>query len=154
APGTPWPQTELNLDRAWQLAQGGSITVAVLDTGVDSSGSPQLAGQVSSGPDIAGAAHTDCVGHGTFLAGLIAAKSGTGSEFLGIAPQAHIYAVAVTDQSGATTPAAIARGIDAAVAAGAAVIDVGVPTSTDSAQLAEAVHRATAAGVLVVAPAT
>lgn len=154
APGTPWAVRALDLARAQQLGTGGGVTVAVLDTGVQTGAARQLAGQVTDGPHIEGPAGRDCVGHGTFVAGLIAARPGTGNGFVGIAPGAHVYALAVTDDTGATSPGAIAAGIDAAVAAHARVIDVSVATTTGSAKLTQAVRHATAAGSLVVAPAT
>ncbi|MFD8723549.1 S8 family serine peptidase [Streptomyces sp. NPDC059629] len=152
----PWTVTRLDLARTQQLSTGRGITVAVVGSGVERGASKQLDGQVVDAPDIAGhgSAAKDCVGHGTVLAGLIAAKPAAGTGFVGIAPGAKIYSVAVTDSTGATTPDAIAAGIDAAIAAHAQVIDVAVATPTASAQLQTAVHNATKAGSLVVAPAT
>ncbi|WP_333769026.1 S8 family serine peptidase [Streptomyces sp. IBSBF 2435] len=153
APGMSWPSLSYDLGGTWQLSQGSGVTVAVIDTGVAASGVPQLSGQVSDGPRIKGPAGTDCVGHGTFVAGLIAGRAAA-TGFSGVAPRAHVLSLAVTDDQGATTPALIATGIDAAVAGGARVIDVSVPTATPSKALASAVKRAIAAGSLVVAPAT
>jgi hypothetical protein len=87
------------------------------------------------------------------MAGLIAARPATGTGFVGIAPGARIYALAVTDSTGTATAHGIAAGIDAAVAAHAQIIDVAVTTSTPSEALANAVHEAIAAGSLIVAPA-
>lgn len=155
ASGTPWTAARMGLAQAHQLSTGRGITVAVLGSGVEQGASKQLAGQVVDGPTIAGhgSAAKDCVGHGTVLAGLIAARPLAGTGFVGIAPGARIYSLSVTDATGAATAHDIAEGIDAAVAAHAQVIDVGVTTSTPSEALAKAVSKATAAGSLVVAPA-
>lgn len=148
--GPAWPGLSSDLDRAWTLSQGASVTVAVLDTGVAARGVPGLAGQVTFGTPSAG---TDCVGHGTFVAGLVAGRQdATGSS--GVAPLAHVLSVAVTDGSGNTTADRIAAGIDAAVAARAPVIDVSVGTPTPSPGLRQAVTNAIAAGAVVIAPAT
>lgn len=143
---TAWPGVLPDLTHAWALSQGAGITVAVLDTGV-AGGMPQLAGRVSG-------AGADCVGHGTFVAGLIAAATDPKTGFSGMAPQAHIDAVPVTDQLGDTSPDQIAHGIDAAVAAHAQVIDVSVATPATSPALQRSVAAAIAAGSVVIAPAT
>lgn len=155
ASGTPWTVARLDLAQAHQLSTGRGITVAVLGSGVEQGASKQLAGQVVNGPTIAGngSAAKDCVGHGTVLAGLIAARPVTGNGFVGIAPGARIYSLSVTDNAGAATPHSIAQGIDAAVAAHAQIIDVAVVTSETSPALTKAVRKATAAGSLIVAPA-
>jgi hypothetical protein len=151
---SPWPGMAPDLNRAWRVAQGASITVAVVDTGVAAGDVPQLAGQVTSGPTVPGATGGDCIGHGTFVAGLIAAHHDQTTGFSGVAPLSHVLSVTVSDQSGNTTPGQIAAGINAAVAAGASVIDVSLVTATPDPALNQAVANATAAGDLVVAPAT
>jgi len=71
---------------------GTGITVAVLDTGVDST-HPDLAGKVIAAEDFTGdgAGVLDVVGHGTHVASIIA---GTGAasngQFAGVAPDAQI----------------------------------------------------------------
>jgi hypothetical protein len=152
--GAPWPTLAPDLEQAWQLTQGASTTVAVLDTGVAAAGAPQLAGQVTAGPAEAGPADQDCVGHGTFVASVIAARADPATGFSGVAPGSHVYALAVTDHAGNATPATIAAGINAATAQGARIIDVSIATPTSSPELASAVRDAVSAGALVVAPAT
>ncbi|WP_051951683.1 S8 family serine peptidase [Actinacidiphila yeochonensis] len=155
---TPWQQTALRPSGAWTVSQGAGVTVAVVDTGVDASGTPELAGRVTAGPDTAtGRAHaagSDCVGHGTFVAGLIAAgPAGPDDRFAGVAPQARVFAVRVTDASGAATADHVAAGIDAAVAGGAGVVDVPIALAAGSPALTSAVAAAVRHDVLVVAPA-
>ena len=139
---------------AWQLTEGDGVKVAVLDTGFANTGSGQLAGAVTLGPDEVSQGHTgtDCVGHGTFVAGLIAARPAAGTTVVGIAPKAHIYAVAVTDSQGATSPAVLAAGITAAVNAGVKIIDVSVTSSQSSSALVKSIAYAKAHSVLVIAP--
>jgi hypothetical protein len=151
--GTPWPGLSSDLDQAWQLSQGASVTVAVLDTGVADAGVTELAGQVTAGPKITGAADEDCVGHGTFVAGLIAGHANAATGFSGVAPAAHVVSFAVTGKAGGVTADQIAQGINSAVAQGVRIIDVSVATPVPSTGLADAVRKAIAAGVLIVAPA-
>jgi type VII secretion-associated serine protease mycosin len=150
----PWAQQQLRPSSVWDLTQGAGQTVAVLDSGV-SAAAPALAGAVLPGLDVAtgGPASTDCAGHGTFVAGLIAARPAAGSGFAGVAPQARILPVNVINSNGDATPSAVADGIYFALAHGATVIDVcPAVTPGPSAALAAAVESALARNVVVVAP--
>ncbi|MEU9078442.1 S8 family serine peptidase [Kitasatospora sp. NPDC048538] len=152
---TPWAQAYLRPEAAWELSRGAGVTVAVVGSGVDP-GSGVLEGRLTPGPREYGGtgdSTRDCVGHGTFLAGLVAARRQDGVGFAGIAPEARILAVAVTDDAGNTTPAALAKGIRDAADGGARVIAVGVTVSTGEAELADAVRHAAERGALVIAPA-
>lgn len=152
---TPWDQSYLGVAQAWAVGQGAGVTVAVLGSGVDGA-SGVFGDRLALGPreDGTGSSGRDCVGQGTFVAGLIAAGQQDGTGFAGIAPQARILAVAVTDDSGRSTPAALAAGIRAAVDGGARVIDLAVTVPAPAPALLAAVDYAAGRGALVVAPAT
>ncbi|MFF7634576.1 S8 family serine peptidase [Kitasatospora sp. NPDC008050] len=151
---TPWPQTFLRPDQAWQLNQGAGVTVAVLGSGV-ADGSGLLTGRLDDAATLPGGGDPthDCVGHGSFLAGLIAADHRSDTGFAGLAPRARILAVGVTDNTGASTADLLAKGIRAASDKGARVIDVGVTLSGGNDALAAAVRDAVGKGALIVAPA-
>jgi len=156
--GRPWAQGELEPSSAWSLTQGSGQTVAVLDSGV-SAAAPALAGAVLAGLDVGtrSPADTDCGGHGTFVAGIIAARPQPGSGFAGVAPQARILPVNVLNpnqlDSNDPVPAAdVAAGINYAVSHGATVIDVSPSvTPPPSPALQAAVAGALASNVVVVA---
>ncbi|MFD7578482.1 S8 family serine peptidase [Kitasatospora sp. NPDC059817] len=151
---TPWAQTYLRPEAAWQLSRGAGVTVAVVGSGVDPA-SGVLEGRLTPGPREYGPGDStrDCVGHGTFLAGLIAARRQDGIGFAGLAPEARILGVAVTDDVGNTTPALLAKGIRDAADGGARIIAVGLALSTGEAELGDAVRYAGGKGALVIAPA-
>ncbi|MEV7289971.1 S8 family serine peptidase [Streptomyces sp. NPDC093252] len=143
----PWAQQKLELTRAHQLSTGAGVTVAVIDTGV-ASGVAALKGRVSG----AGTGATeDCVGHGTFVASVIAARPAAGSGFSGVAPDARILAVRAIDSTGAPDPARVAQGIRSAVDAGAEVISVSLAFTSASDALKSALDHAADEDVLVVA---
>ncbi|MFD5189676.1 S8 family serine peptidase [Streptomyces sp. NPDC058357] len=146
----PWPQQYIAPSRAWDTTRGAGATVAVVDTGVDAVHSPALAGRVTPASAAAG---TDCIGHGTFVAGLIAAAPRPGTGFAGVAPEARIIAVRATASDGTATANSVAAGIDAAVARRARVIDVPIALARSSPALAAAVRDAGRHGALVIAPA-
>jgi membrane-anchored mycosin MYCP len=93
----PPAQQMLDIDQAQQFSKGDGVTVAVIDTGVNPH--PFLANdnRLESGGDYIlrdGTALIDCDGHGTIVAGIIAANpQGANTAFTGVAPDAKILAI-------------------------------------------------------------
>jgi membrane-anchored mycosin MYCP len=87
-------QLALNLSEAWQHSRGEGQTVAVIDTGVRPG--PRLP-NVEGGGDFVESTDglTDCDGHGTLVAGLIAAQPGD-DGFSGVAPAARLISIRQT----------------------------------------------------------
>ncbi len=119
------------LPRVWPLTQGGGVTVAVLDSGVQAS-VPDLRGVVLPGGDVTGQLtngekdfNTVGSGHGTMMSVLIAGQ-GYGTGIVGVAPRAKILPVVVNAgvSDGTAAPGAMAAGIRYAAEHGARVIDV------------------------------
>ncbi|NYH54481.1 hypothetical protein HNR06_004070 [Nocardiopsis arvandica] len=145
---TPWTHHFLGLSRAHELSTGEGAGVALLVPEVDG-GVPALAGAVEGGRS------TDCLGFGTSLAGVVAARRVEGSGLLGVAPGASVTAVATGDpRTGMATSQEVAAGIESAVDSGARVVLVGTGSWEGSAALESAVAAAEEADALVVAPAT
>ena len=162
--GQPWALRRVLLPQLWRSATGKGVTVAVIDTGVGDT-NPQLRGAVTAGPDYlpgrSGNSLTDPDGHGTMVAGIIAARPSGATGFVGLAPEAHILSIRQNDTQGDGTPDTLAEAVDAAVAAHVGVVNISqdvtengrpAPVAPDS-PLARAVARAVAAGVVVVAAA-
>ncbi|MEU8986967.1 type VII secretion-associated serine protease mycosin [Streptomyces sp. NPDC048558] len=89
-----WVLDAFAAEDVWAVSQGEGVTVAVVDSGVDTS-HPDLTGQVLEGKDFTGGgnAHEDLMGHGTAMASIIAAHghgSGNASGMMGLAPKAKI----------------------------------------------------------------
>ncbi|WEP00899.1 S8 family serine peptidase (plasmid) [Streptomyces sp. FXJ1.172] len=144
----PWAQQSLGLGRVGRYTTGSGITVGVVDTGV-APGAERLAGRVEA----TGGAAEDCVGHGTFVAGLIAASPSPGGGLSGVAPGARIVAERGTGQVGTAGAAAVAQGIRAAVQDGATVVDVSAALPARTQELTAALAFAADHDALVVAPA-
>jgi type VII secretion-associated serine protease mycosin len=128
--------------------------VAVVDTGVSAS-APALAGAVAAGRDVVsgGRADNDCSGHGTFIAGLLAARPTAGSGLAGVAPAVRVLPIRVTDNPDTVDPAMLAAGILAAADASARVVAVSVSIPADLAAVRAAVAYAQRRDVLVIAAA-
>lgn len=151
----PWAQQRLGLQRVWPITQGQGVTVAVVDTGVDGQ-QPFLAGAVLPGTDVingGGSADTDCDGHGTFVAGIVAGRQLPGFGFSGVAPEATILPVRQANSTSDGTAQSLADGIRAAVSQHARVINVSIVTAQPTLGLALAIRFALAHDVVVVAAA-
>lgn len=155
----------LDVERAWQHATGRGVTVAVVDSGVDTR-NPHLGDVVVDGADLVDPSgdaqgRTDTAGHGTAVAGQIAARRVDGSGVVGLAPDARLLAVRAyvedTDRGRsdgtAPTTARMAAGIRWAVEHGATIINVSLSSPVDDPELRAAVDAAAARGALVVASA-
>ncbi|MFE0350306.1 S8 family serine peptidase [Streptomyces griseoluteus] len=144
-----WSRQRLDLDRLHAHGTGAGMTVALIDTGV-APGAAGLDGRVTATGDAA----EDCVGHGTFLAGLIAGDGGDNPRMAGVAPRAKILALRGTDRRGTPDAGLVTAAVRTATDAGVDVIAVGVALPRRDARLTRAVADARRRGVVVVAAAT
>ncbi|GAA3759715.1 type VII secretion-associated serine protease mycosin [Streptomyces tremellae] len=158
-PGTPWPLQRILFDELWKDTKGKGVRVAVIDTGVDTA-NRQLKGAVDAeaGKDYLGRTHgtTDTVGHGTKVAGIIAARPRAGTGFVGIAPEATIIPIRQNDEKNSGKSDTMAEAIEYAVDQHAGVINISQDTSEPlgpQSKLAKAVRYALAHQVVVVASA-
>ncbi|MFJ9804976.1 type VII secretion-associated serine protease mycosin [Streptomyces wuyuanensis] len=171
--GRPWALQRVLLDELWKQSTGKGVRVAVIDTGVDVK-NPQLtpAVDVKSGrnfldknlKDASGNkiergnenGTTDTVGHGTKVAGIIAARPVEGTGFVGLAPGATIIPIQQNDAEGHGTAKTLAAAVDHAVAEGAGVINISQDTAgavEPAPELKQAIDRALARDIVVVASA-
>jgi type VII secretion-associated serine protease mycosin len=161
--GVPWPQQRYDPKRLAGLADGRDVTVAVIDSGVDAH-NPQLVGAVQAGTDQldGGNSVLDCVGHGTGVAGIIAARPVNGGPLRGLAPGATILALRVSElvelEDGKTTgrrgtAAGFAAAIHEAVDRHAKVINLSLVSYLDDPAVREAVQFARHHNVVLVAAA-
>lgn len=146
---------QIGADRAWGVVTGNtSITIAVLDSGVDLD-HPDLIDNLVPGVNLLalGKPPEDDNGHGTAVAGILAAKGNNGVGGSGVMWDARIMPIKVLDRHGEAQVENLARGIRTAVELGAKVILMAVSSIHHSAQLEQAVQQAEERGVVVVAAA-
>jgi len=150
-----WGLTKIQAQAAWDTTTGdASVLVAVVDTGVDYN-HPDLQGQVVKGWDFGNndADPMDDQGHGTHVAGTIAALGDNGTGVVGVAYKTKILAIKVLGSDGSGDTAAIAKGILKAQELGAKVINLSLGGDQPSQVLKDAVDRVTAKGTLCVVAA-
>ncbi|WP_341956392.1 S8 family serine peptidase [Microbacterium sp. LWH13-1.2] len=163
SPEAPIALAELGAEEANRLATGKGIVVAIVDSGIDAS-NPHLAGVVIGGVDLVGDGEradgmSDTTGHGTAIAGQIAAQPVPGSGVVGLAPDARLLSVRAfrstqqqdVDKGYGPTSQRLADGIHWAADNGADIINVSMSQDSDTAELRAAVEHAAAVGALVVA---
>ncbi|WP_236028473.1 S8 family serine peptidase [Paractinoplanes lichenicola] len=150
-----WDLARVRADGAWPHSTGAGVTVAVIDSGVDAA-HPDLAGHVLPGADFLAGTEgtaTDPYGHGTHVAGTIAALTGNGEGIAGMAPDAKILPVRVLDANGNGYMSDVANGIAYAADHGADVINLSVSATSQVGAVTNAVAYARGKGVVVVAAA-
>jgi subtilisin family serine protease len=167
APTDPLAPAQWYLDRihafdAWPSPPTGltAVRVAVVDSGIDG-GHPEFAGKIVAARSfVAGSPLTDQQGHGTFVAGEIAAATDNGVGIAGIAPAAQLVVAKIVGPDGTIAPQTEARAIRWVVDEGARVINLSISAVRDplssahdsySAAEAAAVRFAVAHDALVVA---
>lgn len=145
-----WALARLGAEQAWAHTRGDGVTVAVLDTGVDYI-HPDLAGRVELGRDFIDGDDDpmDVAGHGTHVAGIVAAAAGDGFGVAGIAPGVRILAVRVLDADGQGNYSQVADGIVHAADRGARVINLSLGGDRESELLRSAIDYAASRGAIV-----
>jgi subtilisin family serine protease len=123
-------QWHLTMTRAfdyWEVAPSlAPVRVAVIDSGIDA-GHPELARKIVMAESfVGGSARVDEQGHGTFVAGLIAAHVDNAAGIAGMAPSAELLVAKVVDSDNLIDVEAEARAIRWAVQNGARVINLSI----------------------------
>jgi subtilisin family serine protease len=161
---------------AWRQTTGADVTVAIVDSGIDLV-HPDLVPNLWTNPgeipdngvdddrngyvdDVHGfdfvegdGTPQDVNGHGTHVAGIVAARGGNGIGVTGVAWRARLMAVRVLDGDARGTTTTVAQGIRYAVDNGARVVNLSLAGPSPAGDLESAIRYAGAHGVLIVAAA-
>ncbi len=171
-----WGVKRIGAPAAWDTTRGTGILVAVIDTGIDYT-HPDIADNVWTNPgetpdngidddgngfvdDVLGwdffdgdADTLDDNGHGTHVAGTIAAVGNNGTGIAGVAYESQVMAVRGLGTAGYGAVSDLVNAIEYAVDNGADVINASWSGSGTSQAMSDAIAAARAAGVVFVAAA-
>ena len=145
-----WEYEYCNISEGQKLSgKGKGLVVAVLDTGIDRRHAAFTDTVILDGYDAT--TDTDFVdsdydGHGTAVAGIIAARDG-------IVPEAQIYPVKISDGTGIIYSSCLTAGIYRAVDEGADIINISAGGYSYSVAEKRAVEYAVSKGCIIVAAA-
>lgn len=129
------------------------IKIAVLDSGIDEM-HPDLIGQIKKKYNAIDQKDQikDEFGHGTAVAGIIAAKH-NGIGIKGINPDAEIYAVKVSDDKGVSEIDSLVKGIEWCIQEKVHLINISLGLSSHSDKLERVINEAINSGIVIVASA-
>lgn len=148
-----WYLGQCRFPDVWSAGTGGGVTVAVVDSGVDPNHPDLKANLLPLIDEVAARGKTDVSygvsfsgrdgnGHGTHVAGLIAAVANNGVGIRGASPGVKVLPIKVTSALGETDDVTIAKGIFDAVDQGAQVINLSIGGPDPSLLLLEALNYA------------
>ncbi|NOU79737.1 S8 family serine peptidase [Paenibacillus sp. LMG 31459] len=147
----PWGVKSIHAPQAWSKSTGVHVKIGVIDTGVDFR-HPDLKHSLASGVNLLnrGMMPLDDNGHGTHIAGTLAAAGGT-RGMMGVAPRALIYPVKAFDHSGSAYVSDIVLGIDWCVQNKIDIINMSFGMKNRSKALHDVVIKAYRAGIAIIA---
>jgi type VII secretion-associated serine protease mycosin len=152
--GQQWALDRVSFEPAWRFTAGRGVTVAVIDSGVRAN-HQDLAGSVLPGKDYVTAGsdgRVDPNGHGTHVAGVIAAHVNNAVGIAGGAPGVRIMPIRVLDANGGGVASNVAKGIIWAADHRARVINLSLGGG-QAAGVQQAIRYANSKGAVVVAAA-
>ncbi len=152
--GNQWNLQKISAEEAYDISQGGSVVVAVVDTGVDAS-HPDLVGLVIAGYNTISenSNSQDDHGHGTLVAGTVTAQTNNGKGIASVAYRSSILPIKVLGSDGTGTYDNVSEGIIYAADNKARIINLSLGGSSDSHTLKKAVDYALNKGSILVAAA-
>jgi len=149
----PWGIERILAPLAWGTSTGAGVKVAILDTGIDLD-HPDLRLNIAGGVNTINPrkAPEDDNGHGTHVAGIVAAVDNT-IGVVGVAPQAKLYAIKALDRTGSGYLSDIIEGLQWCVAQGMKVVNMSLGTTYNVPSFSDAVKAVYNAGIVQVAAA-
>jgi len=149
----PWGIERINAPKVWAITFADLIKVGIIDTGIDT-GHPDLMANIKGGVNTINSrvGYNDDNGHGTHVAGIVAALNNT-IGVVGVGPQIDLYGAKVLNRNGSGYLSDVIEGLDWAIQNGMQVVNMSLGTSSDVQSFRDAVQRVNAAGVVQVAAA-
>ncbi|MFS0674955.1 S8 family serine peptidase [Ornithinibacillus sp. 179-J 7C1 HS] len=149
-----WYLEPIGMFNAWDITRGSTdVTIAVLDTGVNAS-HPDLVGRVLDGYDFINDDNDplDDQGHGTFVAGVIAANANRMGP-VGINHQSRILPVKIMNENGEASIYDVVEGIYYAIEQNVDIINMSYRATQSSSIEREAIVKAYKEGITLIGAA-
>jgi subtilisin family serine protease len=145
-----WHLQTIGAPTAWNVATGSGVTVAILDSGIDAS-HPDLAPQLVPGWNFYdnNSNTADVFGHGTEVAGVVAALGNNSMGVAGVAFNARLMPIRVTDTSGYASISALANGLTYAADHGARVANMSFAVQSYASVISAAQYFMNKGGVVL-----
>lgn len=149
----PWGVKKINAASIWTSREKQKVKVAILDSGIDKE-HKDLKGKIKGefNPINMTLTSDDDVGHGTAIAGIIAAKDNS-FGLVGIAPDTEIYSVKVLNSKGKGSLDNLVKAIEWCIDNNIQVINLSFGLSKDKPLLRGAIDKAVNSGIIIVAAA-
>ena len=152
----PYGISLVHAPEAWEARVSGDVNVVVIDSGIDSTHA-ELQDTYKGGTNVldAAASPADGIGHGTHVAGTIAAAHNR-LGVVGVAPHVRLWAVKAFGNDGRGTMEDVIKGLDWVLArkqaeGGRWVVNISAGGPQGSDAEGEAFARAIAEGIVIVA---
>jgi len=154
SPDKQWGLSTIMAPQAWQITPAGSdVIVAVLDTGINQTHEALDGKVVSSINFTQSSTEDDLHGHGTHIAGIIAATADNTIGITGVAHDCSVMNVKVVEDDGSCDSSTVAKGIVWAADSGANIINLSLTFTEPSPTLENAIGYAWDKGVVIIAAA-
>ncbi len=153
--GAQWHLAKLQMPAAWNISTGTTnVIIAVVDSGLDAS-HPDLADNVFPGYDFVSNDNdpNDDSGHGTAVAGAVAAVGNNGLGVVGVAFGCRVMPLKIVSANTAATYSRMAQAVTYATDHGARVINISLAGSSSSSTLQNAINYAWSRNVVIMAAA-
>lgn len=149
-----WNMKAVHATNAAEKKTGKKVKIAVIDSGIDDYNDIELVESINfiPGEEELSPLYVDITGHGSSVAGIIAAKD-NGEGITGIAPEAEIYSAKVFDDENRATVSRVIDAIYWAVEKKVNIINMSFGTVKDSPALHHAIQVAEGNGILLIAAA-
>ncbi len=154
--GEQWALGKIQAPASWDVTvqDGAGAKVAILDSGIDQDHEDLKAKVVANRNFTTNRTADDKFGHGTHVAGIVAASTNNGKGVAGAAPGASLMnGKVLRDRDGGGYWSWVAKGITWATDNGARVINMSLGADVPSITLEQAVNYAWSKGVVIVAAA-